>query len=130
MSGPEDYNLPGARVGTITKSLPQTIRPRNNDLRSEGERTPLLAKPKSWTVEGLCWDRETHLPIAAYDKDNLSDAEASMLCAGCPVRDLCLADALAFEGEVGPRTRFGVRGGMTGPQRAKLAQAPREMESA
>lgn len=131
MSGPDDYNLPGARVGTITRPLPQVVQPRGMTMRSEGQRHTLRAKPESWTVEAQCWDEETHLPHAAYDKDNLSPEEADLLCAGCPALAQCLASALQYEGDVGAHYRYGVRGGMNRFQRAEMAQGkPKEEEVA
>lgn len=40
-------------------------------------------------------------------------------CGPCPVRDDCLADALAVEC---PGVRSGVRGGLTGPERDAVAK--------
>lgn len=43
---------------------------------------------------------------------------AKRVCAGCPVRGVCLADALAWER---PSDRHGVLGGLTPAERARLA---------
>lgn len=48
--------------------------------------------------------------------------EARLVCAGCPVRDACLADVLAWER---PGQRHGVVGGLTPPQREQLVRARR-----
>ncbi len=44
---------------------------------------------------------------------------AKQVCAGCPVRSDCLADALAWER---PTDRHGVLGGLTAAERARLAR--------
>jgi hypothetical protein len=42
---------------------------------------------------------------------------AKTVCAGCPVRDECLTDALEWEV---PSRRFGIRGGFTPAERERL----------
>lgn len=49
-------------------------------------------------------------------------AAAKRVCAECPVRRVCLADALSWETT---RTRFGVLGGLTPAERGELAAALR-----
>jgi WhiB family transcriptional regulator, redox-sensing transcriptional regulator len=50
------------------------------------------------------------------------------ICNGCPVRQMCLDDALAFEAGVPFILRWGMRGGMTPGERVDLEQKlhPRE----
>lgn len=50
-----------------------------------------------------------------YAGDEFSQRLACAICAGCGVRERCLADAL--EVEAGTPYRYGVRGGMTPAQR-------------
>lgn len=48
--------------------------------------------------------------------------EAKRLCAGCPAREVCLGRALDAEAGDDSRIRYGVYGGVTGPERAKIDQ--------
>ena len=43
-----------------------------------------------------------------------------MTCAGCPVRQQCLDDALADE--IGDRVTFGVHGGLLASERVELVR--------
>lgn len=95
---------------------------------TNGSPTKLLAKPPAWVPdETPCavppeekWDRgmrESWWDIGPGDKPG-SDGLAASMCAACPVRDACLADALADERDMNGRpldykARFLVRGGMT-----------------
>lgn len=49
--------------------------------------------------------------------DTRGTEKAKAICAGCPVRRTCLAEALAEEGGRTKDNRFGVRGGLTHNQR-------------
>jgi hypothetical protein len=51
-------------------------------------------------------DETPHSPAVAY---------AKRVCAGCPVRKVCLADVMAWED---PARRWGVTGGLTAVERA------------
>lgn len=51
---------------------------------------------------------------------------AKRVCAGCPVRRACLAEALAEEGDLAASHRHGVRGGCSPCDRAGIAQRRRE----
>ncbi|HBF79886.1 MAG TPA: hypothetical protein DD420_08115, partial [Streptomyces sp.] len=53
---------------------------------------------------------------------------AIAICTGCPVRRACLAEALAEEGTAGASHRFGVRGGCSPRQRARMAKERAERE--
>jgi hypothetical protein len=61
------------------------------------------------------WYADTRTP---YDQD--ARALAIALCKGCPVRQACLDAALAAEGMVAGKQRFGIWGGLTPGQRARL----------
>lgn len=83
-----------------------------------------LATPPAWTHRDdlPC----TKLVPKAHGKDHydtIDPAKAKALCAGCPVRRDCLADALAMEGDLVGRSRWLIRGGYTPMGRAELAGA-------
>lgn len=61
-------------------------------------------------------DREIFYPPDGWAGD-LATTAAKQVCARCPVRAQCLADALAWEN---PRQRHGVLGGLTAAERAAL----------
>jgi hypothetical protein len=48
---------------------------------------------------------------------------AKLICHACRVREACLAEALLEEAGLGPRHRFGVRGGSGPAARAGMASA-------
>ena len=53
------------------------------------------------------------------------------ICAACPVREECLESALAEEGDIRGAGRFGIRGGHTPRERARIArQRRKEAEAA
>ena len=57
--------------------------------------------------------------------DTAAVNHAKTVCAGCPVRRACLAEALAEEGGRTKAYRFGVRGGKTHGQRYAMYAARR-----
>lgn len=77
-----------------------------------------LTRSTEWTVRAACvgylslFDRE--------DKDSLEKARA--ICATCPLRPQCLADAMREEGHADEWRRASVRGGLTPNERARLAR--------
>lgn len=75
--------------------------------------TPLS---RLWQDRAAC---RTH-PATWWDTDHgdkhLTDAIA--ICATCPVRNACLADAMRHEGRASARNRAGIWGGTTPEQRA------------
>lgn len=95
---------------------------------THGSPTKLLAKPPAWVPEATpcmvppetLWDRgmrEAHWDVGPGDRPG-ADEEAAAMCAGCPVREMCLKDALDDELDANGRplsynARFLVRGGMT-----------------
>lgn len=48
--------------------------------------------------------------------------EAKRICLGCPVRRLCLTEALAEEGDLSASHRHGVLGGCSPQERADIAK--------
>lgn len=76
-----------------------------------------------WRESAACTDPEVDADVfypAAGWADEAATAAAKAVCAACPVRCACLADALSWET---PRTRYGVLGGLTPTERADLAAA-------
>lgn len=70
----------------------------------------------AWRELGLCAQTD---PDAFYPEHGGSATEAKRICAGCEVRDRCLADALARD------ERFGIWGGLSGYERRRLRAARR-----
>jgi len=68
----------------------------------------LLGPPGDWREKALCAQTD---PEAFYPEKGGSTAPAKQVCAGCEVRDDCLADALAHD------ERFGVWGGLSERER-------------
>ena len=84
-----------------------------------GVRIPIAPVPADWTTRAVC---------AKADPDALfvtgaAQREAAKMCAGCPVRTECLADALDNQVE------FGVWGGMTERQRRALLKKSPEVSN-
>jgi WhiB family redox-sensing transcriptional regulator len=68
-----------------------------------GEDPELWFRERSRTVDGVADTR--------YAKD---------VCHNCLIRSDCLDDAMRLEGSSGLESRWGVRGGLTGPERYNL----------
>lgn len=101
---------------------PEGVTPRGEvSPASNGEPTMRLAVPPPWTHRDdlPCTKRvPTGNQPDLYDTNNPKVATA--LCAGCPVKRVCLEDALADEKGLSGRSRYLVRGGYTPKGRAKL----------
>lgn len=76
----------------------------------------------SWQREARC--ASTGISSVELDRIFFSGSkgcrEAKLICAGCPVREACLEDALAVESETNllrSRMIHGVRGGLTVEER-------------
>ncbi len=68
-------------------------------------------------------------PDVMFPDSNAADIEdARQICAPCPVRAECLADAMATEGDRTARNRYGIRAGLTGRQRRALYDALRRKQ--
>jgi hypothetical protein len=62
-----------------------------------------------------------------FPENNVGDIEhARRICAPCPVRKECLAEAMAMEGGRSAKSRFGIRAGLTGGQRRVLYEELRK----
>lgn len=71
--------------------------------------------------EGIC--AQTDPDLFFPDKGQSDKTRAAIaVCMGCPVRRLCLAEALAEEGSAAASHRYGVRGGRSPRQRMRLAK--------
>lgn len=70
-----------------------------------------------WQERAQCRDAR---PNRDYDPffDREGYEEALALCADCPVRRTCLAEAMTFE--AGARRRYGIRGGRMAEQRERV----------
>lgn len=65
-----------------------------------------------------------------YPDNNVGDIEhARRICAPCPVREECLADAMEMEGGRTAKGRHGIRAGLTGGQRRALYDALRKKKT-
>lgn len=101
---------------------PGYIEPREPVVLSTADaRTPQLAKPPAWTHRD---DLPCTTRVPSGNQPDLYDTSdehmAKLLCAGCPVKRECLAEAMLDEGDLGPRARWLVRGGKTPEQRASM----------
>ena len=76
------------------------------------------ADPQGWGAQGACRhsDPELFFPIAAAGPAAGQADRAKKVCAGCPVRRLCLEYAL----ETGQG--FGIWGGTTETERRKMSR--------
>lgn len=69
--------------------------------------------PAGWQERSLC--RQTDPDMFFFDHGREA-ANAKRICASCPVQAECLQDAVARNEE------WGIWGGMTGPERRKIAK--------
>ncbi|WP_406056284.1 WhiB family transcriptional regulator [Streptomyces sp. NBC_01077] len=84
---------------------------------ASGMPTPLPGAGTNWRTRGLCRDEDPEL----FFPDTAADRRAALaVCARCPVRERCLAEALAEEGGRNTHGRHGIRGGTTPTGRQKL----------
>lgn len=91
---------------------------------SLGAAGPVLsaAEPVPWYHRGACKDMDLRLFFPELGE---TGEKARRICAGCPVRRACLDEAMQQEKGLGVTLRHGVRGGLTGPERAEADQGPR-----
>ena len=77
-----------------------------------------LSKTEDWTLQAKCRGMQDDLfPDGAEQK------RARTICAGCPVKAMCLAEALDN------RIEWGVWGGMTERERRRLLRKHTEITS-
>lgn len=96
--------------------------PRGDDTdrpASEAPPTMRFAQPPAWMQrDDLPCTKTVPKGNAPDPYDTSNRAKAAALCAGCPVKAECLADALAEEGDLSAKSRYLVRGGLTPRGRA------------
>jgi WhiB family redox-sensing transcriptional regulator len=92
---------------------------REQRLRRLGELGFTVPTPTGWRERAGCAgeDPELFFPIGSR-----RPVLAQQICQDCPVRELCLADAMASED---PTMRWGVLGGLTPTERARLFELQR-----
>lgn len=80
---------------------------------------PAATPDPAWRTRAACRSHDADLWFPEdYPGDTATvQAHAVGICVACPVRSHCLDAALAEEGGLGPAARYGIRGGLTGPQR-------------
>lgn len=67
------------------------------------------------------WQERAHCVGSGVDFfDKTNKAPALSLCAVCPVKRECLQLALDGEGDAPARRRYGIFGGTTGDERARI----------
>jgi WhiB family redox-sensing transcriptional regulator len=102
-----------AGTGGVVRIGPDAFRLILRVVLFDGEGVPL------WRRQAACASTD---PGLFYPPDGwigqVAVEAAKAVCAGCPVRADCLADALAWER---PIDRHGVLGGLTAGERARLA---------
>lgn len=77
---------------------------------------------RAWQDDAACLN---HTAVFFPRQDNEADAAtAKKICGICPVRTVCLDDALDME-RGAEESRAGIRGGKTPKQRANLARTRR-----
>ncbi|MFZ3558135.1 WhiB family transcriptional regulator [Streptomyces sp. BH055] len=74
--------------------------------------------PQDWRGDAACARDGVDPDLMFPDSDRHNIAAARSVCAPCPVRTACLASAMAEERDWTKDRRHGVRGGLTGTQRA------------
>lgn len=75
-----------------------------------------------WRDDALCATEFTPEEADAlfYGFKDSDERAAKNVCGRCSVREDCLEDAMHMEGGSAAAVRFGVRGGLTGEERAQL----------
>lgn len=79
--------------------------------------------PVEWT-KAACKGEDPELWFREYSTTlpgKFAASKAKAICEACPIREQCLESALIEERGLGHLARRGIRGGMTGRQRQRLA---------
>jgi WhiB family redox-sensing transcriptional regulator len=71
---------------------------------------------RTWMDDAACATVDPELWFPSEEDDWRPTRDAKEICASCPVRDLCLADAPAWD-------RWSIRGGQTATERRRKAVA-------
>lgn len=71
---------------------------------------------RTWMDDAACTTVDPELFFPSMEDDWQPTRAAKRICASCPVRDLCLADAPAWD-------RWSIRGGQTATERRSKAAA-------
>lgn len=81
-----------------------------------------VAHPPAWHAHAACAGHNPSLwyPPTGGDGDAWY-ADSKAICADCPSRLACLTDVLDREGSVSVEYRWGLWGGLTPEERARLA---------
>ena len=88
----------------------------------EGSVVRDVVRGSRWQDNAACRGTGTNIFFAdAQNKRGIR--EARQICDDCPVRRECLEAALAAEEGTGKSSRFGIHGGLTGPERHEVALA-------
>lgn len=86
----------------------------------------LFRIPKSWLFDAPCRQLGDEQKRWFYTQDDNGYEKAKAICRRCPAKGECLEIAMDLESRglgVGPHgERFGVWGGKTGNQRARMAR--------
>ena len=82
----------------------------------------------SWREQAGCTgtDPELFYPVGTGAQLLAQTTRAKQVCAGCPVRALCLADVMASED---PASRWGITGGLSPAERSQLFSARRDQDA-
>ncbi|MFD4855078.1 WhiB family transcriptional regulator [Streptomyces atratus] len=83
-----------------------------------------LARPAEWRAKAACLGL-LNLFFPRDGKPESTD-ELRKVCASCPVRPRCLAEALIEERSEDEHRRAGMRGGLTAAERASLSRRIRD----
>lgn len=70
--------------------------------------------PPAWTEDALCAQVD---PELFFPEHGASSSDARRVCLACPVREVCLEDAL-----LNPEPHGGIRGGLSERERRKIAR--------
>lgn len=81
-----------------------------------------LPNALSWAEQAACKGEDLN---RFFSEDKLKIALAKKICGRCPVRENCLAEALAAE----DGSRYGISGGLTPAERTELAREQAHVEA-
>lgn len=87
-----------------------------------GQALAAIADSQPWMRRARCSSAD---PSTFFPSKGSGPANAKRICATCPVTEECLAYALEMDEAEGggAQQTFGVFGGLTGPERRRLARS-------